>query len=143
MSNYTHLESLCAHFGGQIAQNKNQVKDPKRMETIIRNAAGVMRKEGVFAFYLYLRYRWSEGGKVIWPQIRSLWREKAVGPLLDDEDERDAIITLTDNLSKLLLARQLAERALIYALYGLREQTTKLTSSGHSQQQNTTKPQEA
>ena len=124
MSDYTHLEPLCAHFGSQIVQDKGQAKDPKRLETIVRNALGVMREEGLFAFYLYLRYRWEDGGKVIWPQIRALWREEAVGPLLgggsDDENDREAVIALTDDLPKLLLARQLAERALVYALYGLR-----------------------
>ncbi len=120
MSDYTHLEPLCAHFGSQIVQNKGRAKDPKRLETVVRNALGVMREEGLFAFYLYLRYRWEDGGKVVWPQIRALWREEAVGPLLGGGDDREAVIAMTDDLHKLLLARQLAERALIYALYGLR-----------------------
>ncbi|HFD38240.1 MAG TPA: hypothetical protein ENJ31_00095, partial [Anaerolineae bacterium] len=90
MSDYTHLEPLCAHFGSRIVAADGV--DSSRLQTIVRNALGVMREEGLFAFYLYLRYRWEDGGKVIWPQIRGLWREEAVGPLLGGGDDREAVI---------------------------------------------------
>lgn len=116
-----NIEPRCAHFGSQIVQNKGAVRDPKRLETIVRNALGVMREEGLYAFYLFLEYRWEEGGKVIWPQVRALWQDQAVGPLWPaGRGDNEGVIALTDDLHDLLLARQVAERALIYALYGLR-----------------------
>ena len=116
-----NIEPRCAHFGSQIVQNKGQAKDPKRLQTIVRNALGVMREEGLFAFYLYLKYRWGEGGQVIWPQVKGLWQDEAVGPLWPEgQDDREGVIALTEDLHDLLLAREVAERALVYALYGLR-----------------------
>jgi hypothetical protein len=119
------MEACCARFGSQIVKNRKwRGTDPKRLETIARNALGVMREEGLFAFYLFLRYRWDDGGRVIWPQVKSLWQE--VGPLLGtDGDDRQQVIALTENLHDLLLARQVAERALVYALYGLRAENKR------------------
>ena len=121
MGNHTNIEARCAHYGSQIVKNKAQAKDPKRLETITRNALGVMREEGLFAFYLYLQYQKKDGGKVIWDQVKALWRDEAVGPLLSGGGgDREQVIALTEDLNDLLLAREVAERALIYALYGLR-----------------------
>ena len=116
---YRSMEAYCARFGSQIVQSKAQV-DPKDLETITRNALAVMREEGLFAFYLFLCYRWEKGGNVIWPQIKALWQSDAVGRLLGaGSDDREGLIALTKNLHDILLARQLAERTLTYALYGL------------------------
>jgi len=118
MGGYTNLEAICARCGAGIAEC---VPEPKRGQTLVRNAMGVLREDGVYAFYLYLLYRADEGGDRIWAAVRDLWRDPAAGSLLvqgDDEGER--VIALTEDLHRLLLARQLAERALVYALYGLR-----------------------
>lgn len=118
---YRHLEAVCARYGSEIVQRKGGDKEAKRLETILRNALGVLREDGVFAFYLFLRYRWEDGGKVIWPQLKALWQNDAIGPLLTGAgSDRDQVIALTDDLQALLLARDVAERTLVYALYGLR-----------------------
>ena len=114
-----NIEPRCAYYGSQIAEATEV--DSKRLQTIVRNSLGVMREEGLYAFYLYLRYRWSEGGRAIWPQIKNLWEDEAVGPLWPEvEEDRDGVISITEDLHDLLLAREVAERALVYALYGLR-----------------------
>lgn len=118
---YQQLEAVCAHYGGAIEQQKGSDKEARRLGTIIRNALGVLREDGVFAFYLFLRYRWEDGGKVIWPQLKALWQNDAIGPLLTGAgSDRDQVIALTDDLQALLLARDVAERTLVYALYALR-----------------------
>jgi hypothetical protein len=122
MANHRNVEARCAHFGSQIVINKGEAPDPKRLQTITRNALAVMREEGLFAFYLYLQYRWKEGGRVIWPQVRSLWRDDSVGDLLGAGRDREQVIALTGQLDDLMLAREVAERALVYALYGLRSE---------------------
>ena len=115
-----NLEAVCASYGSAIEGRKAEARDAKRLETLIRNALGVLREDGVFAFYLFLHYRQGEGGGVIWDEIRRLWQDAALGPLLAAPGGKPQVIQLTDDLPALLLAREVAERTLIYALYGLR-----------------------
>jgi hypothetical protein len=122
MANHTNIEARCAQYGSQIVINKERAPDPKRLETITRNALAVMREEGLFAFYLYLQYRGKEGGHLVWNQIKALWLHPSVGPLLGDGGDREGVIALTESLDDLMLAREVAERALVYALYGLRSE---------------------
>ncbi len=125
---YQHLEAVCAQYGNKIESRKDEAKDVSRLQTILRNALGVLREDGVFAFYLFLQYRAKkdargkdEGGGIIWDEIRQLWRNDAVGPLLTGKgSDRDQVVALTNDLQALLLAREVAERTLVYALYGLR-----------------------
>lgn len=122
-----NMETLCARYGSKIVEDKAQVKDEKRLETIVRNALGILREEGIFAFYIFLQYRGDkngkdEGGKLIWSQVSALWRDKKAGPLVSGGGDvsRDQVIAVTEDLQTLLLARQVTERMLVYALYGLR-----------------------
>lgn len=123
----SNMEAICAKHGSEIVKKKPRKKeDAKKLETVVRNSLAVMREEGLFAFYLFLRYRWKEGGKVIWPQIKALWNQDSVGGLLSGKgDDRDQVIELTENLNDILLAREITERALVYALYGLRAEDEK------------------
>ncbi len=117
-----NVETKCAHYGSLIV---DQATDRKKVETVTRNALGVLREDGLFAFYLYLQYRSKEGGGLVWKQVKALWQDSAVGPLMsgdgnDQQTDREQVIALTGDLNDLLLAREVAERALVYALYGLR-----------------------
>lgn len=116
-----NLEPRCAYYGGQIDGAKREQKARKRLETLVRQTLGVLREEGIYATYLFLNYRAKEGGSVILAQLLALWRDEAVGPLLvAGGSDREQVIALTEELDALLLARQVAERTLVYALYGLR-----------------------
>lgn len=121
---YQQLEAVCAQYGSKIEQRKDEAKDDSRLQAIIRNALGVLREDGVFAFYLFLQYRKKDSGGVIWDEVLHLWQNEAVGPLMkevkNEQEARAEVIALTDDLQALLLAREVAERTLIYALYGLR-----------------------
>ena len=123
---HPNMDASCARHGSRIVQNKGDETKAKRLETVTRNALGVMREEGLFAFYVYLKYRWKEGGAVIWEHVRGLWKDDSVGPLITgDGDEREQVIALTGSLNDVLLAREVTERTLIYALYGLRAENAK------------------
>lgn len=114
-----NLDALCATRAGDISENHTL---PKSFETILRNSMGVLREEGVFAFYIYLLANDDKGGKIILDCIYNLLKNKNTGPLMDPkgDDERKGIIKITEDLPSLLLARQLIERTLTYALYGLK-----------------------
>lgn len=116
------IEAKCAACGAKIAAGDHKV-DSKRLQTLVRNGLGVMRTDGLYAFYLYLQYRKKEGGELIWREIKALWSApEGLGPLpgAARADDTQAVIALTENLENVLLARKLTERALVYALYGLR-----------------------
>lgn len=118
MTGYTHIDAACARCGARIVDGPG---DRDKLQTQVRNALGVLREDGVFALYLYLQYRFKEGGEVIWKEIKDLWCDPSFGPLLGGQGaDREQVIALTESLDALLLARKVAERALVYALYGLR-----------------------
>lgn len=118
-----NLDARSARIAGQLVDEVKNKPEKKRkeVENTIRNALGVMREEGLYAFYIYLQSSDAE--------LRLIWDHAAV--LLSQEDlkllgknpdlgKREELIRLTENLSNLLMARQLVERYLTYALYGLR-----------------------
>jgi hypothetical protein len=113
------IEATCASYGGTITGDTSEAR--KKLQTLVRNAMAVMREQGVYAFYLFLQYRAGQGGDTIWHAVRNLWSDADLGPILPGgTDDRQRIIQLTEDLDSLLLARQVAERTLTYALYGLR-----------------------
>ena len=117
---YDNLDALCAQAASQMV-GATQTDDLKTLEGTTRNALAVMREQGLYAFYIFLRNKSAEGGEQVWKLAKQLWQNQALGPLLPERGSADErIIALTQDLDDLLLARQLAERALVYALYGLR-----------------------
>jgi len=59
----------------------------------------------------------------IWCHLAALLRDPEVGGLLESSngpDDAQALIALTEDLHKLVLAKQLMQQTLIYARYGLR-----------------------
>ena len=118
-----HIDARCAHWGRQIVVHKGEAKKAKRLQTLTRNGLYVLREQGLYALYLFLKYREGDGGNIIWAQIKGLWQDPAVGPLLPAHGagpEHEAVIALTEKLSDVVLARRVTAQALIYGLYGLR-----------------------
>ncbi len=115
------MESVCAETGRKITERFGN-KKAKKAETIVRDGLGVARVDGMYALYLYLRYKDKDGGLKIWEEISSLLKTAEVGSPLGTAkgDDVEKVIEMTESLYKVLLARQLCERALTYALYGLR-----------------------
>jgi hypothetical protein len=119
----TNLDSLCAQHGygivHAVAPNGSLPKgDPAKLENTITKSLGVLQENGVYAFFLYLEYRIGDKGA---PQVKeqtlSLLRHTEVRLLLPGNQHFEAVQQLTNDLDKLLLARQLIEQTLIYARY--------------------------
>lgn len=113
------MESLCASTGRQITSKP--FEKSANAQSIVRNAMGVMRVDGMYALYLYLNSK-KQDGKEIWGEISELLKNPLVGSPLSTAfgTDEEKLIKMTEDLYKVLLARQLCERALTYALYGLR-----------------------
>ena len=119
-----NLDSLCAQYGydmvHEVAPDGNLPKSEKsRLENTITKSLGVLQENGLYAFFLYLEYRKEETGA---PQLRN----KALELLCHNdvsllssgsEDHFQKVRVLTQDLDKVLLARQLLEQMLIYARY--------------------------
>ena len=122
ISNLDFLCSNCAQAIVELASNNK-----KELENRITNALGVLQEDGVYSFYLFLKYRKmdqpTEPGSSQWPvwqKMAELLRNDEIGQPLSNEIDDRAVIELTNNLSNLLLAKQILERVLIFARYGLR-----------------------
>lgn len=119
-----NLDTFSARAAGELVDDivNSHIGKAKDVENNIRNAMGILREEGVYAFYLYLLYRESKDAtmKVIWKKAARLLSREELRLFNHDHPTREEVIALTENLNNLLLARQLIERYLTYALYGLR-----------------------
>jgi hypothetical protein len=122
----TNLDALCAQCAQKIVKLSGATRD-KDLENHLRNALGVLQEDGFYAFHLFLRYRkldrQSTGPKDkawrVWPELEELLQKPELGAPLQGAGEK-AVIQMTGDLQNLLLAKQLTERTLIYALYGVR-----------------------
>lgn len=110
-----NLDAACARLGAELAANGN-----KDAENKITKALGVLEEQGVYAMFLYLHAR--EGGW--WSEkLATFLREQpsahnALLATATGKDEPfDALHELAKNLDKLLFARDLLHRALVYARY--------------------------
>jgi len=124
----TNLDFYCAQCAQEIVKlsDHGESRD-KELENRLNNALGVLQEDGFYAFYLYLKYRnldrVARGGDKawpVWPKLAELLRTEAVGAPLGAGANDTAVIEMTEDLRKMLLAKQLTERTLIYARYGLR-----------------------
>lgn len=122
-----NLDAECARCGAQICGSI--VGDKEKVITLCRNALGVLQEEGVYAFFIYLKWKKDEGGKFIWPKIIDLLKKPEIGILINtintngcgfNNDVENALIDKTQNLNILLMMRKLMSKSLTYALYGLR-----------------------
>ena len=122
----SNLDFFCSNCAQAIVNLAGDNK--KELENRITNALGVLQEDGVFAFYLFLKYRKMDqlpgeqetSRWPVWQELAQLLRNEAIGSPLSNEDDDLAVIQLTKNLSQLLLAKQILERVLIFARYGLR-----------------------
>ncbi len=121
--NLTNLDSLCAQYGYAIIQavapNGSLLKaDRAKLENSITKSLGVLQENGVYAFFLFLEYRKDEKGiRETKRQVLELLRHKKTNLLGQGNDDFAAMRQLTENLDRILLARQLIEQTLIYARY--------------------------
>ncbi len=114
-----NLDAHCARKAQEIVGLADGKRD-KDLENRITDALAVLEEQGIYACYLYLRY---QKQTKVWCHLAALLRDPEVGGLLESSngpDDAQALIALTDDLHKLVLAKQLMQQTLIYARYGLR-----------------------
>jgi len=116
----TNLDAHCAQCAHDIVALSGPNRG-KELENRLNNALGVLQEDGLYAFYLFLKYRdLDQPPKDVWGLLKALLRNDIVGAPLPQGNDDTAVIQMTENLQKLLLAKQLTERTLVYARYGLR-----------------------
>lgn len=116
----TNLDARCAFCAHQIVALSGTSRD-KDLENRLNNALGVLQEDGFYAFYLFLKYRdLDRPPKDVWSLLTALLQNDAVGAPLPQGPGDTAVIQMTEDLHRLLLAKQLTERTLVYARYGLR-----------------------
>jgi hypothetical protein len=144
-----NLDTMCAECAYTIVQDvaangKSPKSDKSKLENTITKSLGVLQEQGVYAFFLFLAYRKGELGanqttQYTWEMLRivdaSLSEASAGKPIPWDE-----LRELTNDLDKLLLARELLEQTLIYARYHAKaldeqEETTEQTATQQAEEQ--------
>jgi len=113
-----NLDALCAKYGWDIA---NDTKD----DTLINKALGVLQKQGIYAFFLFLE---SQGGtsekknaekisKHCWGMLKETTNSIKDKEWKSDNWSKTLRENLLNDLDNLSLALQLLEQTLIYARY--------------------------
>lgn len=111
-----NLDAACAKLGAKLASSGN-----KDTENSITKSLGVLEEQGVYALFLYLHAREKQWGQTTSKELASFLGEQPtkhalLGPTPTNE-LFDALQTLAGDLDKLLFARDLLHRALVYARY--------------------------
>ncbi|WP_448560973.1 hypothetical protein [Trichothermofontia sp.] len=121
--NLINLDSLAAQYAQDIVKKANS-----EIETTVTKALGVLQEDGVYACFLYLLAKEKENGRVVVDEMLSLLEKLGFGwqkPLKNGEPDLSANVVLkhvsdhvTQDLERLLLAKETLEQMLIYARYG-------------------------
>jgi len=113
----SNLDAACAALGAKLGASGN-----KDTENSITKALGVLEEQGVYALFLYLHAREKDWGKATSNELATFLRQQPSQPhaLLgasNKEEPFGALHQLATDLDKLLFARDLLHRALVYARY--------------------------
>lgn len=116
-SAFENLDLACAKAGQAIAQ-----KPSKELEKLVTSALAVLEEQGVYALFLFLKTRGGDAAKTIEQKACELLRETPRrAPLLPgDGDVFTSLQRMSEDLDKLLLARDLLRQTLVYARYHAR-----------------------
>jgi hypothetical protein len=109
-----NLDAACAKLGADLVSSGN-----KDAENVITKALGVLEEQGVYALFLYLHAREKQWGQATSKELASFLREvpSRQNALLGNKDLFAELQILAGDLDKLLFARDLLHRALVYARY--------------------------
>jgi hypothetical protein len=125
-----NIDRLCAEYGLRIAEEifnafeGEEKRKKSKTENHITKSLGVLKEDGIYAFFLYQKSRTSEkkGAESLWHTAANLLKEKEVGLFHKSVTDplnaiRDKDTGLANNLDNLLLAKRILEQTLIYARY--------------------------
>ena len=112
-----NLDFECARISEEIRKHLTvNDKSRKVAETNITKAMGVLQEDGIYAFYLYLKAKNNPTYQSIDSESKKLL--KVVFPDIDvDRQGYQLARDLVSDLDRLLLAKELLERMLVYARY--------------------------
>ncbi|PDW02163.1 hypothetical protein [Candidatus Viridilinea mediisalina] len=119
-----NLDRLAAQYAQAIVQSGDQ-----QIETTVTKALGVLQEHGVYACFLYLLAKEKDNGKkVVVPAMLDLLDKLDFGWSKPHNDQPATILqhisdTVTADLERLLLAKEILEQMLIYARYGAKAQS--------------------
>ena len=115
---------------GKDRTNSKEIKKAaSSADNTVTKALGVLQENGVYACFLYLKAKEKENGDVVIEEMLNLLDRLGFG-WSKPEDENGRVDTsaevvlkhvaekVTDNLERLLLAKETLEQMLIYARYG-------------------------
>lgn len=111
MEKETTLDLICAEYGDKFSKAKDID------ETLITKIVGILKEDGVYAFFLYLASKGLTNAQGVAFQLMRDGRipEHVTG---NDSDPLKAIRdSLSGNLDLLLFFKELLERTLVYARY--------------------------
>ncbi|MGH9840146.1 MAG: hypothetical protein ACREEM_15300 [Blastocatellia bacterium] len=128
-SNLDRLAAQCAQkiISRAVDEKKVDDKEKKKLagnvDNTVTKALGVLQENGVYACFLYLKAKEKENGDVVVEEMLNLLAGLGFGwgkPANNSAEEVLKHITekVTDNLERLLLAKESLEQMLIYARYG-------------------------
>lgn len=115
----SNLDKVSAEIGFDLAESFKDKDDAKKLETTVTKALGVLIEDGLFAYTVWLESQGKSEEKYateISKKSLDLLRDSRVN-LTKKNMLRDAVLEISENIQKTLLARQLLERMLVYARY--------------------------
>ena len=114
---FENLALACAKTGQAIAE-----KPSKELEKLVTSALAVLEEQGVYALFLFLKTRGGKAALTIEQKVREFLKTTPQrAPLLSGDGDVFALLqSMSKDLDKLLLARDLLRQALVYARYHAR-----------------------
>ena len=116
---FENLDLACARTGQAIAE-----KPSKELEKLVTSALAVLEEQGVYALFLFLKTRGGKAAPIIEQKVREFLKTTPQrAPLLSGNGNGDifkSLQSMSEDLDKLLLARDLLRQALVYARYHAR-----------------------
>jgi len=110
------LDLRCAEKASEIINTVQA--DKNKIENLITKSLGVLQEDGIYAFFLYLEASKEKDitQKVI-QGCKELLKEDKIKLITKDDILEAVREELASDIDKLLLAKQLLERTLVYARY--------------------------
>lgn len=126
-----NLDLECAKISEKITRELSEDKKKrKEAEPHITSAIGVLQEDGVYALYLYLKAKNKDIHQKIETETPQLLHKIFPGSRYDTQNGLEIAKDLSSNLEKLLIAKEVLERTLVYARYHVKALNSSSGSGG-------------
>jgi len=114
-------EAIIAKIGFELSNKfkAESKEDKKKMSRECIKALNILNEEGLFAYAIWLKSKNEYVHREIIRSTKQILNEFKI-VISERKELHEMILDIADNLQKLLLAKQLVERMLIYADYRAR-----------------------